>query len=117
MNHADQLRADALRWLLAIAATHHLPVPGRIDTYQASTGWRLILHLDDEHGDDVRRWAVALDLPMNADLQVTGLSRRWTCVTAAGAAPEIVFDGWDSMHIDSYCDFADIVTAETPVAA
>ncbi len=117
MNHADQLRADALRWVLSIADTHHLPVPGRIETYEASAGWRLALHLDDEYGDDVRRWAAALDLPMSADLPVTGLRRRWTCVSASGAAPEIVFAGWDWMQIDSYGDFADVVTAETPMVA
>ena len=116
VNHADQLRADALRWILAIADTHHLPVPGHIETYEASAGWRLLLHLDDDHGDDVRNWADALDLPMSADLPVTGLRQRWTCVSAAGAAPEIVFAGWESMQIDSYCDFA-TVTAETPMVA
>lgn len=117
MNPADQLRADALRWLLAIADNHHLPVPARIETYQISAGWRLLLHLDDDQGDDVRRWAATLNLPMEADMRVDGSRRNWTSVRASGAAPEIVFSGWESVSIDSYCDFSAPAAAPLAVAA
>jgi hypothetical protein len=109
---ADQLRADALRWVLTIADTHHLPVPGRIDTYQLTYGWHLNLRLDDDQGDDVHRWADALDLPMVADLHVNGAAHRWTTVSANGPA-HLVFAGWESIRIESFCDF----TAAVPVAA
>ncbi|MFI7543117.1 hypothetical protein [Actinoplanes sp. NPDC049599] len=117
MSHADQLRADALRWLLAIADNHHLPVPASITTYRVSTGWHLHLHLDDEQGEDVRRWAEALHLPMQADLRVNGSCESWTSVSASGTAPEIVFAGWNTMRIDSYCDHAAAVVVPVAVAA
>jgi hypothetical protein len=102
---ADQLRADALRWVLNIADTHHLPLPVSVRMYQYVTGWHLQLHLDDDQGDDVRRWADVLDLPMCVDMHVTGTVRRFTAVTAAGTA-HVVFAGWDTIRIDSYTDFA-----------
>ena len=105
VNHADQLRADALRWILAIADNHHLPVPGNIETHDFGNGWRLHLHLDDDQGDDVRRWADTLGLPMRPDLPVIGARRRWTSISADGKAPEIVFAGWGTVVVDSYCGF------------
>ena len=110
----DQLRADALRWILTIADHHTLPVPGRIETYQADTGWRLQLHLDDDQHDAVRRWADVLDLPMETDMRVNGLRESWTVVSACGTANQIVFAGWDSIRIDTYCDYT---TAATVAAA
>lgn len=119
--HADQLRADALRWILAIADHHRLPVPARIETYQASTGWRLVLHLDDDQGDAVHRWADTLNLPTQDDLRVHSTRESWTAVSAAGPAPEIVFAGWTTISIESYCDFttttATTTTATLAVAA
>ena len=116
MSHADQLRADALRWILAIADNHHLPLPAHIETYQTVTGWRLQLHLDDDQGDAVHRWAATLHLPMEDDLRINGSRRSWTCVSAGGTAPDIVFTGWDTMRIDSYCDFATPAAAAAPLA-
>ena len=116
--HADQLRADALRWILAIADNHHLPVPARIETYhQASTGWRLALHLDDDQGDAVHRWADTLNLPMHTDLHVKGSRRSWTCVSAGGTAPEIVFAGSDTISVESFCDFTTPAALPLAVAA
>jgi hypothetical protein len=116
VSHADQLRADALRWLLAIADNHHLPVPSRIESYEASTRWRLHLRLDDDQGNEVRRWADALNLPMEADLPVIGLRRSWTVVSACGTAPESLFAGWDRIRIDSYRDHI-ANTADATMAA
>ena len=117
MSHADQLRADALRWILAIADNHHLPVPGRIETFKMSTGWVLTLHLDDDHGDDVRRWADTLALPMQDDLPVISDRRRFTCVGASGRAPAIVFTGWDTVRISSYCEYTAVSDTAMAVAA
>jgi hypothetical protein len=105
VNYVDQLRADAYRWLLTIAETHHLPMPARIETYELTIGWSLVLHLDDDQGDDVRRWAAVVDLPMNDDLSVIGDKRRWTAVSAFGTAPDVIFAGWRTMRINSHCDF------------
>jgi len=117
VSHADQLRADALRWMLTIADQHHLPVPASINTFEISGEWRLTLHLDDEQGDAVRRWADTLNLPMEADLRVHGARQSWTCVSAGGTAPEIVFAGWDYLRIDSYCDHtANTTAADAPMA-
>jgi hypothetical protein len=113
VTYVDQLRADAYRWLLTIAETHHLPVPSRIEAFQYSLGWHLQLHLDDDQGDQVRRWADVLHLPMGEDLPVIGDRRRWTCVSASGPADDIVFTGWDTIRVDSYCDFTAIGTADT----
>ena len=116
VSHADQLRADALRWILAIAENHHLPIPSNIETHDFGTGWRLYLHLDDDQGDDVRRWADTLGLPMRPDLPVTGTRRRWTSVSADGKAPAIVFAGWDTVVVDSYCGFTTLAASDVTMA-
>jgi hypothetical protein len=119
VSHADQLRADALRWILAIAEDHHLPVPSNIETRDFGNGWRLYLHLDDDQSDAVRRWADTLGLPMRPDLPILGAHRQWTSVSAEGKAPEIVFAGWETVVVDSYCGFTTVTATDvtTTVAA
>ena len=108
----DRRRAATLRWLADVGEQHGLPMPDQVIGH----GWgALILHLDRDDADGVRRWAALLGAPVSGPRPVDSAGCRWTDVSVETPyRTDPTGLGWTSVRVYSVCDWQPATPA--PVA-